>query len=118
MANLNSWMELISPKIKASCEISEESMLQNGAKYDKNNAISVQRHFQSAANVYVDMSFIRKMKDVAASRERPIDHYSFVNEDYPSRLPLTSPRLQRNGFGRLRLEMATSDSVHTSACSV
>ncbi|KAI0057083.1 hypothetical protein BV25DRAFT_1841935 [Artomyces pyxidatus] len=44
-------------------------------------------------NLALDLRLARGLKALAATRDRPPEHYSMVGEDYPARLPL--PRARR-----------------------
>lgn len=44
------------------------------------------------ANAYLDLSWIRITKHYATQRERPLSHYTFIEDDLPTSLSLMSPR--------------------------
>ncbi|KAI0631446.1 hypothetical protein C8Q77DRAFT_1061518 [Trametes polyzona] len=46
----------------------------------------------AALNVYLDLLHVRAARRVAIFRPPPASHYSFVDDDYPPRLPLPSAR--------------------------
>ncbi|PIL34537.1 hypothetical protein GSI_03315 [Ganoderma sinense ZZ0214-1] len=46
----------------------------------------------AALNAYVDLLHVRETRRVAVARPPPLNHYSFIDEDYIPRMPLPSAR--------------------------
>ncbi|KIP09676.1 hypothetical protein PHLGIDRAFT_116151, partial [Phlebiopsis gigantea 11061_1 CR5-6] len=46
----------------------------------------------AVANVLVDLSFVTDLRAALASRDPPLSHYTFVEDDVPARLPLLGAR--------------------------
>ncbi|KIJ65806.1 hypothetical protein HYDPIDRAFT_27040 [Hydnomerulius pinastri MD-312] len=56
------------------------------------------------ANLYANIHLARFARVVATSRSKPLDHYTFVDDDYPTYLPMS----------RRRVPMSVEESVRFS----
>ncbi|KAF9228292.1 hypothetical protein BS17DRAFT_773426 [Gyrodon lividus] len=63
-----------------------------------------------AANLHANVQLARLSKEVASSRSRPVDHYSFIDDDYPTYLPMSQRRLPMSVEESVRFSLSQPEA--------